>query len=125
MIRHPEYIIMENIMGDGLDAIWIPFTRLATSEKNQISSQLQVYLDNLRNSRAKLLHIVTDNEEVLNRWTGFLEATLTYRQGSMTTLMAFDDGAMAQYWQTEMISEFGNQPRDPEQEELDMAGVKR
>ncbi|KAF6515188.1 hypothetical protein HZS61_005094 [Fusarium oxysporum f. sp. conglutinans] len=116
---------MENIMGDGLDAIWIPFTRLATSEKNQISSQLQVYLDNLRNSRAKLLHIVTDNEEVLNRWTGFLEATLTYRQGSMTTLMAFDDGAMAQYWQTEMISEFGNQPRDPEQEELDMAGVKR
>ncbi|KAH7243970.1 PLC-like phosphodiesterase [Fusarium solani] len=65
-------------------------------------------------SRTKLLHIVTDNEEVLNRWTGFLEATLTYRQGSMTSLMAFDDGAM-----------FGHQPRDPEQEELDIAGVKR
>ncbi|KAH7248212.1 PLC-like phosphodiesterase [Fusarium solani] len=48
-----------------------------------------------RNSRTKLLHIITDNEEVLNRWTGFLEATLTYRQGSMTSLMAFDDGAMA------------------------------
>lgn len=66
------------------------------------------------NSRTKLLHIVTDNEEVLNRWTGFLEATLTYRQGSMTSLMAFDDGAMAQYWQTEMTREFGRQPRDPE-----------
>ncbi|KAL5591155.1 hypothetical protein FOBRF1_014712 [Fusarium oxysporum] len=77
------------------------------------------------NSRTKLLHIVTDNEETLNRWSRFLEATLTYRQGSMTTLMAFDDGAMAQYWQTEMTSEFGNQPRHPEQEELDMAGVKR
>ncbi|KAF5257473.1 hypothetical protein FOXYS1_11999 [Fusarium oxysporum] len=76
------------------------------------------------NSRTKLLHIVTDNEEVLNRWTGFLEATLTYRQGSMTSLMAFDDGAMAQYWQTEMAREFGRQPRDPEQEELDIAGVK-
>ncbi|KAF9772291.1 hypothetical protein IL306_010013 [Fusarium sp. DS 682] len=77
------------------------------------------------NPRAKLLHIVTDTEEVLNRWTGFLEATLTYRQGSMTSLMAFDDGAMAKYWQTEMIREFGNQPRDPEQKELDIAGVKR
>ncbi|EXA29500.1 hypothetical protein FOVG_19032 [Fusarium oxysporum f. sp. pisi HDV247] len=77
------------------------------------------------NSRTKLLHIVTDNEEVLNRWTGFLEATLTYRQGSMTSLMAFDDGAMAQYWQTEMTREFGKQPRDPEQEELDIAGLKR
>ncbi|KAL5603939.1 hypothetical protein FOVSG1_006689 [Fusarium oxysporum f. sp. vasinfectum] len=43
------------------------------------------------NSRTKLLHIVTDNEEVLNRWTG----------------------------------EFGNQSRDPEQEELDIARVKR
>ncbi|KNB17521.1 hypothetical protein FOXG_15032 [Fusarium oxysporum f. sp. lycopersici 4287] len=46
------------------------------------------------NSRTKLLHIVTDNEEVLKRWTGFLEATLTYRQGSMTSLMAFDDRAI-------------------------------
>ncbi|KAH7108784.1 PLC-like phosphodiesterase [Dactylonectria macrodidyma] len=77
------------------------------------------------NSRTKLLHIVTDNEEGLNRWTEFLEATLTYRQESMTSLMAFNDGAMAQYWQTEMIREFGHQPRGPEQEELDMAGVKR
>ncbi|RKK67405.1 hypothetical protein BFJ69_g14539 [Fusarium oxysporum] len=77
------------------------------------------------NLRAKLLHIVTDNEEVLNRWTGFLEATLTYRQGSVTSLMAFDDGAMDQYWQTEMAREFCNQPRDPEQEELDIAGVRR
>ncbi|EWZ29345.1 hypothetical protein FOZG_16974 [Fusarium oxysporum Fo47] len=77
------------------------------------------------NSRTKLLHIVTDNEEALNHWSGFLKATLTYRQGSMTSLMAFDNGALAQYWQTKMTREFGNQPHDPEQEELDIAGVKR
>ncbi|KAH7243841.1 hypothetical protein B0J15DRAFT_565195 [Fusarium solani] len=59
----------------------------------------------------KLLHIITDNEEVLNRWTGFLEAILTYRHG--------------QYWQTKMAREFNNQPRDPKQEELDITGVKR
>ncbi|KAJ4187806.1 hypothetical protein NW759_016867 [Fusarium solani] len=39
--------------------------------------------------------------------------------------MAFDDGAMAQYWQTKMAREFNNQPRDPKQEELDITGVKR
>ncbi|KAH7115546.1 PLC-like phosphodiesterase [Dactylonectria macrodidyma] len=77
------------------------------------------------NSRIKLLHIVTDNEEELNRWTEFLKATLTYRQESMTSLMTFNDGAMAQYWQTKMTREFGHQPRGPEQEQLDMAGVKR
>ncbi|KAH6883493.1 PLC-like phosphodiesterase [Thelonectria olida] len=77
------------------------------------------------NSRTKFLHIVTDSEEGLDRWTEFLGATLTYRQELMTCLMAFNDGAMAQYWQTEMTREFGDQPRGPEQEELDMAGVKR
>ncbi|KAM5349352.1 hypothetical protein ACJ41O_005857 [Fusarium nematophilum] len=77
------------------------------------------------NSRTKLLHIVTDNEEGLNRWTEFLEATLTYRRESMASLMTFNDGAMAQFWQAEITREFDHQPRDPEQEELDMAGVKR
>jgi phosphatidylinositol phospholipase C delta len=43
----------------------------------------------------------------------------------MTSLMALDDGAIAQYWQAKITREFGNQPCDPEQEELDIAGVKR
>ncbi|KAH6883492.1 hypothetical protein B0T10DRAFT_361716, partial [Thelonectria olida] len=42
------YIILETVMGERLDAIWGPFSRLAPSEKNQISSQLRVYLDTLR-----------------------------------------------------------------------------
>ncbi|KAH6871150.1 PLC-like phosphodiesterase [Thelonectria olida] len=79
----------------------------------------------LDNSRTKLLHIVVDNEEDLNRWTVFLEAILTYRRELMTSLTAFNDGAMAQYWQTEMTREFGDQPQGPEHEDLDMAGVKR
>ncbi|KAI5461620.1 PLC-like phosphodiesterase [Mariannaea sp. PMI_226] len=77
------------------------------------------------NPKTKFLHIVADDLEGLRCWTEFLEATLTYRQELMTSLMAFDDRAIAQYWQTEMMREFGEQARGSEQEELDMAGVKR
>ncbi|KAH7124295.1 hypothetical protein EDB81DRAFT_847111 [Dactylonectria macrodidyma] len=73
---------------------------------------------------AKFLHIVTEDREGLKRWTEFLDAMLNYRQELMTSLMAFNDRAIAQHWQTEMAKEIGNQPRGPEQEELDIASVK-
>ncbi|KAH6982398.1 hypothetical protein EDB80DRAFT_592881 [Ilyonectria destructans] len=76
-------------------------------------------------SKIKFLHIVTEDKEGLKRWTEFLDAMLRYRQELMTSLMAFNDRAIAQYWQTEIAKEFGDQPRGPEQEELDIAGVKR
>ncbi|KAM5344838.1 hypothetical protein ACJ41O_010700 [Fusarium nematophilum] len=77
------------------------------------------------NSKTKYLHIVTEDAKSLKLWTDFLEAMLSYRQELMTSLMAFNDRAIAQYWQTEMAKEFGDQPRGIEQEELDIAGVKR
>ncbi|CAM1507929.1 Fc.00g047770.m01.CDS01 [Cosmosporella sp. VM-42] len=70
-------------------------------------------------SRTKFLHIITDTPEALKRWNDFLDAMLKYRQDLMTSLMAFDDRAIAQYWQTEMLKQF------PVEEELDIAGVKR
>ncbi|KAF4970003.1 hypothetical protein FSARC_2906 [Fusarium sarcochroum] len=77
------------------------------------------------NSKTRFLHIVTDNAKSLSLWTEFLDAMLRYRQELMTSLMAFNDRAIAQYWQTEMAKEFGDQARSPEQEEMDIAGVKR
>lgn len=77
------------------------------------------------NSRTKFLHIVTDDKESLKGWTDFLDAMLKHRQDLMTSLMTFNDRAIAQYWQSEMAKEFGTQPRSPGQEELNIAGVKR
>ncbi|KAI1056751.1 hypothetical protein LB507_001602 [Fusarium sp. FIESC RH6] len=77
------------------------------------------------NSKTRFLHIVTDNPNTLSLWTEFLDAMTRYRQELMTSLMAFNDPAVAQYWQTEMAKEFGDQVRSPEQEEMNIAGVKR
>jgi phosphatidylinositol phospholipase C delta len=76
-------------------------------------------------SKTRFLHIVTDNPNTLSLWTEFLDAMLRYRQQLMTSLMTFNDRAVAQYWQTEMAKEFGDQVRTPGQEEMDIAGVKR
>ncbi|KAL6913779.1 hypothetical protein ACHAPO_002231 [Fusarium lateritium] len=76
-------------------------------------------------SKTRFLHIVTDNPNTLSLWTEFLDAMLRYRQQLMTSLMTFNDRAVAQYWHTEMAKEFGDQPRSPDQEEMNIAGVKR
>lgn len=76
-------------------------------------------------SKTRFLHIVTDNPNTLSLWTEFLDAMLRYRQQLMTSLMSFNDRAVAQYWQTEMAKEFGDQVRTPDQEEMNIAGVKR
>ncbi|KAK7397762.1 hypothetical protein QQX98_012868 [Neonectria punicea] len=77
------------------------------------------------NSKTKFLHIVADDHESLTNWTEFLDAMLKYRQDLMTSLMAFNDRAIAQYWQSEMAKQFSDKPRGVGQEELDIAGVKR
>ncbi|KAM0343061.1 hypothetical protein ACHAPU_008962 [Fusarium lateritium] len=76
-------------------------------------------------SKTRFLHIVTDNNKSLTLWTEFLDAMLRYRQELMTSLMAFNERAIAQYWRTEMAKEFGDQVRSAEQEEMNIAGVKR
>ncbi|UZP41845.1 hypothetical protein NXS19_009661 [Fusarium pseudograminearum] len=72
-------------------------------------------------SKTRFLHIVTDNPNTLSLWTEFLDAMLRYRQQLMTSLMSFNDRAVAQYWQTEMAKEFGDQVRTPDQEEMNIA----
>ncbi|KAF4990396.1 hypothetical protein FGRMN_8531 [Fusarium graminum] len=76
-------------------------------------------------SKTRFLHIVTDNNKSLTLWTEFLDAMLRYRQELMTSLMAFNERAIAQYWRTEMAKEFSDQVRNVEQEEMNIAGVKR
>lgn len=73
----------------------------------------------------KMMHILADKLETCNAWIGFLDAMLRHRQEVMESLMSFDEGAIAHYWQSEMTRQFGEQPRSEVQEELDMAAVKR
>lgn len=78
-----------------------------------------------KKSENKIMHLVAETAATCNVWTTFLDAMLRHRVEVMTSLMSFDDKAIAQYWQNEMTRAFGDQPRSEAQEELDMAGVKR
>lgn len=74
-------------------------------------------------SKTKFLHLIADDVETCFTWTTFLDAMLKHRQEAMTSLMSFNDRAIAQYWQSEMARQFGDQPRTEGQEEMDIAGV--
>lgn len=73
-------------------------------------------------NKSKFMHLIADDAETCHTWTTFLHAMLRHRQEVMTSLMSFNDKAIAQYWQTEM----SKQPdRAGAPEELDLAGVMR
>ena len=77
-------------------------------------------------SKSKFKHLIADDAETCQTWTTFLDAMMRHRQEAMTSLMSFNTKAIAQYWQTEMAKQAGEQPRSlGMQEELDIAGVMR
>ncbi|KAL7922490.1 putative phospholipase C [Trichoderma austrokoningii] len=71
-------------------------------------------------SKSKFLHLVAGNKDVYSVWVTFLEAMLKHRQEVMASLMTFDEKAIHQYWQTEMMKH-----NSEDQEELDITGVMR
>ncbi|KAK4076073.1 hypothetical protein Trihar35433_2633 [Trichoderma harzianum] len=71
-------------------------------------------------SKKKFLHLIADNVEIYKIWTTFLFDMLKHRQEVMTSLMTFNERAIAQYWQSEM-----QKHNSEDQEELDINGVKR
>lgn len=76
-------------------------------------------------SKMKFMHLIADDAETSQAWIVFLDAMLRHRQEAMSSLMAFNGNAIAQYWSREMSRQFGDGPRVEEQEELDIVGVKR
>ncbi|KAM0252781.1 hypothetical protein ACHAQJ_007568 [Trichoderma viride] len=71
-------------------------------------------------SKFKFLHLIADDKDTYDIWITFLEAMLKHRQEVMTSLMTFNERAIAQYWQTEM-----QKHNSEDQEELDITGVMR
>ncbi|UKZ72746.1 hypothetical protein TrVFT333_000380 [Trichoderma virens FT-333] len=71
-------------------------------------------------SKKKFLHLIADNADTYRIWTTFLNDMLKHRQEVMTSLMTFNERAIAQYWQSEM-----QKHNSEDQEELDINGVKR
>ncbi|KAM0523209.1 hypothetical protein ACHAPE_001702 [Trichoderma viride] len=71
-------------------------------------------------SKSKFLHLVANSKETYSVWVTFLEAMLKHRQEVMASLMTFDEKAIKQYWETEMMKH-----NSEDQEELDITGVMR
>lgn len=73
-------------------------------------------------SKSKFMHLIADTADTCNTWTTFLHAMLRHRQEVMTSLMSFNDKAIAQYWRTEMAKQ-PDHAGSPD--ELDLPAVMR
>ena len=74
-------------------------------------------------AKTKYMHLIADDVEICQLWKDTLESMLKHRQEVMASLMSFDDLAVAQYWQSEMLKQSSDLTRTGE--EMDITGVKR
>ncbi|ODA79159.1 hypothetical protein RJ55_04751 [Drechmeria coniospora] len=100
-----------------------PYGRDGNFTEPERSARFSILYSIPEKSKTKYLHLIVDDVETSLTWTTFLEAMLKHRQEAMTSLMTFNDRAIAQYWQTEMTRQFGDQLWSEGQGEMDIAGV--
>lgn len=90
------------------------------SESEERSNWFTIIYAVPEKSKSKFLHLVANSKEIYSVWVTFLEAMLKHRQEVMASLMTFDERAIKQYWETEMMKH-----NSEDQEELDITGVMR
>ncbi|EEY17245.1 1-phosphatidylinositol-4,5-bisphosphate phosphodiesterase [Verticillium alfalfae VaMs.102] len=75
-------------------------------------------------SKSKMMHLIADDASVFYNWVTTLEAISKHRQDLMSSLMAFNDRAIRDYWRTEMAKQFADKPHSPDDEDLNFQGVQ-
>ncbi|CRK38818.1 hypothetical protein BN1708_020589, partial [Verticillium longisporum] len=71
-----------------------------------------------------MMHLIADDASVFYNWVTTLEAISKHRQDLMSSLMAFNDRAIRDYWRTEMAKQFADKPHSPDDEDLNFQGVQ-
>ncbi|KAF3760256.1 hypothetical protein M406DRAFT_95745, partial [Cryphonectria parasitica EP155] len=92
---------------------------VAESEEPRFFSILYAVPDR----KQKTMHLIADDEQHFEHWVTALFALSKHRQDLMTSLMAFNDRAIKEYWRKEMARIYPENP--PIEEELDFAGVEQ
>ncbi|PSR81529.1 PLC-like phosphodiesterase [Coniella lustricola] len=77
----------------------------------------------VRDKKPKTMHLIANSAEHFEHWVTTLEALSKHRHEHVTSLMAFNDRAIKEYWRKEMARLYPENP--PIEEELDFAGVEQ
>ncbi|KAH7033394.1 phosphatidylinositol-specific phospholipase C [Microdochium trichocladiopsis] len=84
-----------------------------------------IFYASAEKSRAKVMHLIADDEETFTHWVTSLDSVSKHREVQMASLMAFNDGAVFNFWQNEMLKHFEGRNHTAEEEVMDFSAVQR
>ncbi|KAI0533943.1 phosphoinositide-specific phospholipase C [Xylaria digitata] len=76
-------------------------------------------------SRSKQMHLIAEDEETFTQWVTALDSISKHRELHMASLMAFNENAVRNFWNGEMIKQFGNRLHSVDEQKIDFSGVER
>ncbi|KAJ1329608.1 phosphatidylinositol phospholipase C delta [Microdochium nivale] len=84
-----------------------------------------IFYSSSERSRSKVMHLVADDEETFSHWVTALDSVSKHRESQMASLMAFNDGAVFNFWQNEMLKHFEGRNHSANDEVMDFSAVQR
>ncbi|KXJ93234.1 phosphatidylinositol-specific phospholipase C [Microdochium bolleyi] len=84
-----------------------------------------IFYSSSEKSRSKVMHLVADDEETFSHWVTALDSVSKHREVQMASLMAFNDGAVFNFWQNEMLKHFEGRNHTADEEVMDFSAVQR
>lgn len=95
---------------------------IAESDESRFFS---IFYSSTEKSRPKVMNLIADDEETFTHWVTALDSVSKHREVQMASLMAFQDGAVFNFWQNEMLKHFEGRTHSAEEEVMDFSGVQR
>ena len=82
--------------------------------------------DRAKGRPVKTMHLMASNQEHFDLWTSTLDELSRYRHNLMKGLAGpgQDESTLQGHWKREMTRRFGERPRTPDMEKLDLVGVE-
>ncbi|TGO65169.1 hypothetical protein BOTNAR_0080g00010 [Botryotinia narcissicola] len=100
--------------------------KVDSQDEPRFFSILYVVPDNKSTGRStKIMHLIAPDEQTFDLWTTTLEAISKHRNENMSSLVAFNEKAVRNYWRGEMTKQFSDVPHAEDEEALNFEGVEQ
>ncbi|TGO39503.1 hypothetical protein BHYA_0052g00010 [Botrytis hyacinthi] len=100
--------------------------KVDSQDEPRFFSILYVVPDNKSTGRStKIMHLIAPDEQTFDLWTTTLEAISKHRYENMSSLVAFNEKAVRNYWRGEMTKQFSDVPHAEDEEALNFEGVEQ
>lgn len=98
---------------------------IAAADESRFFTIVYAIPDKSKGRAQKTMHLIANNEQMVDLWVSTLDAISKHRHDLMASLSSFHEKAVRSYWRKEMNKQFAERPHAEDEEEIDVMAVER